>query len=139
MIIIAVDPGISTGIAIKKDGQYITCTLSLEATHDGQLRNLLAHANHVVYEDFVAYKSHYGKVDKNGFETVRIIGRMQEQCGVNKTPMTKYAAQNRLAFIPKAREMLKTNKVVCNHPTRHECDALAHLLRYEYEELKRVR
>lgn len=130
---IAIDPGLSTGIAIHKDDKYFTLTLSIEETHEGKLRELIAPCDSVVYEDFVGYKSHGMRVSAAGFETVRIIGRIIEQSAVLNKPIYKYAAQNRLSFLRKAKELAKTNQVINLRPTRHEYDALAHLLNHEYQ------
>lgn len=133
MIRIAIDPGISTGIAINKDGQYSTLTLSIEQTHDGKLTDLITVCDEIIYENFVGYASHQMKVDTNGFETVRIIGGILEVCRQQKKPAFKRAAQNRLAFMKKAKDKFKNKEVDCIRPTRHETDALAHLLSYEWQ------
>lgn len=133
MIIISFDPGISTGCAIKKEDKYFTCTLALEEAQGGKLRELITPCDQVVYENFVGYASHQMRVSAEGFETVKLIGRIQEICLQLNKPVFKYAAQNRLAWMKKAKELIKTKQTISINPTRHEPDALAHLLNHEYQ------
>lgn len=133
MIIISFDPGISSGVAIKKDDKYFTCTLSLEEAQGGKLRELITPCDQVVYENFVGYKSHDMRVSAEGFETVKLIGRIQEICLQLNKSIFKYGAQNRLAWMKKAKEMIKAKQTISIKPTQHEADALGHLLNHEYQ------
>lgn len=136
MIYTALDPGISTGVAIKRDDRYYTLTFTLENLDEGKLRELISKSNEIIYEDFVGYSSHQMRVSKDGFETVRIIGRILEICNALQIPVHRRAAQNRLSFLKKAKQMLKAKQVICSSPTRHEADALAHMLSWEHFVLK---
>lgn len=131
-VILAADPGVSTGIAVKNNNMYFTCTLSEEDIDNGKLRDLISKSDIIIFEDFMGYKSHGMKVSAAGFFTVRLIGKIQEQCNANNKEIIRRLPQNRIAFLTKAKQMLKSGKVACIRPTRHEADALAHLLSFEY-------
>lgn len=126
--IIAIDPGISIGIAIKIDEVYITCTLS-DPDH---LKNFILGSKQVIYEDFgIFYARRFGQVDANGLETLRRIGRIIEICNELNIPCIKQHPQNRLAWIARAKEAFKSGKIFSKNHTIHEVDALAHLFSWE--------
>jgi hypothetical protein len=139
MILISIDPGVAIGIAIKNNNQYFTCTLTEDDVIEGKLRELIASCDLIIYEDFVGYASHQMKVSKDGFYTVRIIGRIIEQAAVLNKPIFKQAAQNRLAFMHRAKQMIKNGEVATIRPTRHEPDALAHLLCFEFNQAQKAK
>lgn len=131
---IAIDPGESTGICIKIDDKYMTCTLKDADITDDKLHEMICAVDIVAYEDFMGYASHQMKVSSAGFYTVRLIGRIIEIATRNHKQLERRLPQNRRAFLGKAKDLLKSGQVSCIRPTRHECDALAHMLSYEYNQ-----
>lgn len=136
MTTIAIDPGISTGIAIHKlvsndsvfdDLGYITVVIR-NAT---DIWEVIDHhkPDVIVYENFQSP----GLISTDGQATLRLIGAIEVICyRHNIVPIIQYPGQihaQGAPWKPKARLMLKQIKKT---PISHEIDALAHLLLYEH-------
>jgi len=122
--ILAVDPGITSGIAAKyKQDTYITsvCT-SEEDVWDFVNPDT---CDVVLYEEFKATK-----IDRYGLQTVRVIGGIRALCNYFKIPIFRQQPQQRRSFIPIARKYLQQNKG--DRFKVHETDALSHIMYYEY-------
>lgn len=122
-MILAIDPGITTGMAIKKDGEYIVdSTKELEHVYKVivSARNDL---ELVLIEDFTTG----GRINAYGLHTVRVIGAVEALCwyfGIDyviRTPISRYQGQAKARGLkPKG-----TNA--------HEFDALCHIVAWEIE------
>ena len=119
-MIIAIDPGVSTGIAWHDNSGYH----SIVTRDEDDVWNLLVGIkwSMVVYETFFTS----GRISAPGLQTVRLIGGIQALCRHLKLPTHGQAPQQRYPFQDNAKAMLRGRIV-------HEQDAMAHLLRYEYD------
>ena len=119
-MIIAIDPGISTGIAWHDVEGYHT----LVTKDEGDIWSLLVGIKWdcVIYEDFVTS----GRIGAPGLATVRLIGGILALCKHMGLQTCKHMPQARYPFQLEARKKLHGAII-------HEQDALAHLLRYEYD------
>jgi hypothetical protein len=118
MDIIAIDPGRTTGIAIKIAEGYYTCTF---IDPDDVYKIILSHAwGVVIYERFVAS----GMVSDHGIYTIELVGGIKALCAVNKLVGYPHVAIQRKPFIEAAKT--KATSLVS-----HEVDAMAHLLAWE--------
>ena len=122
--ILALDPGGTTGIAIRlQDGAWDTST-----TRDPQeLWTFFTSTkpDAVVFELF----STMGRVDKYMLHTVELVGGIKALCHALDIDGYAHVPQNRYGFLEAAEDMLRARRrpfVV------HEKDALAHLLAWEY-------
>lgn len=123
MIILALDPGITTGVALHlEDNGYVTLVchkftdiLELIKYHQPTV---------VIFEDF----NSGGLIDKYGQATIRLIGSIEVMAHMLNVPTCLQFPRERYPFIAPARQMIKAmNKKYLIH----EVDALSHLLLYE--------
>jgi len=121
----AIDPGGSTGLAGKIDGQYHTATI----TAPSELWDMLNQFRPaiVAYEDFIGS----GMRDVNINGTLQLVGSIVGICHVLGIKSIKNQPQARRAFIQDARKLL-AGQGGSGH-TAHEVDALSHLLLLEYQ------
>lgn len=136
MTTIALDPGISTGVAIHKqgydhDGQAepaasIDEYLMLVVTDVPKLWELLQHhkPHTIVIENFASG----GLISKDGQATIRLIGAMELAAHLLGARLILQFPSERRPFMPAARAMLIQRGKT---PISHEVDALSHLLCYE--------
>jgi hypothetical protein len=126
-MILAIDPGVTTGIAFKLDGiSKQTCTL----TSPQEVWDMVKMYNwkHVVIERFAAQT-----ISKYGLHTVEIIGGVKALCYASGMQLTVQTPYQRKPFIEKAKKLLRSQP----HED-HEVDALAHLLAWEYNSATRT-
>lgn len=121
---LAIDPGISTGCAIKTDNNtYITLVI----TEPKKVWDLLV--NHqpsiVAIENFASG----GIISKDGQQTIRLVGAVELACYIRDIRLVLQNPQERYPFMEPARNMIKQIKKT---PISHEIDALAHLLLLEH-------
>ena len=122
--LIAIDPGGNTGIATKIDGIYHTETTPLPDVVFGHINN--GDWDVVIYEDF----NTSGNISKDGQHTLKLIGGILALCWRRDIKPYRQMPQARMAFLARANGILKKIK---DKTTNHEKDALAHLLKWEYE------
>jgi len=120
--ILAIDPGGTTGIAIKlPTGDYHTCVVN---------------ENSEVYEFVVKYN--YDKVlveqfatnnviSKYGLRTAELVGGIEALCWLRKIELVRRMPQHRVICLKQAAIMLKDVPALMDH----QIDSLAHLLAYE--------
>lgn len=116
--LLALDPGVVTGCAVKMNSAYKAFTLDVvtqvyELINDTQWTA-------VTYESF----SSAGNINTYGHATIRLTGAIEAICHLHKIPFFVHSPQNRYAYLPKAKALL--GKVII-----HQVDALAHLLLLE--------
>lgn len=133
-MILAIDPGGTTGIAIRmNDGSIQTCvcqTMTGDKKKEFDSTSLYdmictPGITHVVYEMFQAEL-----ISKYGLHTVRLVGAIEALCWKLNIPVLAHMPQMRRPFLDEAKKILtkKGGRYVI-----HEVDALAHLLRMEYD------
>lgn len=137
MTVVAIDPGISTGVAIHKigydhDGQAqasadIDEYIMLVVTEVPKLWDILqAHKPEaIVVENFAAG----GLISKDGQATIRLVGAMELAAHILGCRFVLQFPAERKAFMPAARQMIQQRGKT---PISHEVDGLAHLLLYEH-------
>jgi hypothetical protein len=128
MLTLAIDPGKTIGMAYKhpEDGTYITA----EYTEKNDLWSLLERIewDTVVYERFMTG----GRISSAGLYTVGLVGVIEYICQTKKIPAYGYTPQMKIAFAKPAKEILGRGH------SDHELDALALLLRWEYDQSKNL-
>lgn len=119
---VAIDPGGTTGFAVKVVSEYHTCSL----TTPQELWDMLSGYK----PDIVAFETFYtgGMVDINMIRTIELVGSIKGICHILKVPAHPQQPQARRAFQLDARQILRGQR----GKTVHEEDALAHLLRLEW-------
>ena len=122
MDILAIDPGQSIGIAVKIAGSYNTCTLR-EAKDLYAL--ILSHNwGVVVYEKFISS----GMISKFGLYTIELVGAIQALCTEHNINCCMHTPIMRKTFQQDA-------KAKASSKVDHEVDAMAHLLKWEYDNM----
>lgn len=126
MTCIALDPGISTGVAIRAaHGGYQTAVIK-------QVTDIWSIIDHhhpevIICENFASG----GLISTYGQQTLRLIGAIEVICFRQDIKfMLQYPSEihNNPALMQKAKLLLKQIKTT---PIVHEIDAMAHLLLYE--------
>lgn len=119
-MVMAIDPGGSTGLAVKyPDATWLTTTL----TEPGELWKFLAERpDEVVFEIF----STQNRVDKYMIYTIELVGGIKGVIYTLGIHGFAHSPGKRYPFIQQAEDMLRGQ----GH-TKHEVDALAHLLAHE--------
>lgn len=121
-MVIAIDPGVTTGIAIKAEGRYIT-TIHRDRFEVWKLLSAASSEATIVIEDFGT-----NIINTNGLYTVRMIGAVQAIAWLRGCTLVMQRPQFRKPWLNQAKEMLLNEKPF----VIHEVDALAHLLGWEY-------
>lgn len=122
--ILAIDPGISTGVAIKTArGEY----LMLVVTEPVKLWDIIeAHKpGTIVVENFASG----GLISRDGQATIRLVGAMELAAYITGASLVLQSPQERYPQMDNARAMLKQRGKT---PISHEVDSLSHLLLYEH-------
>lgn len=123
-LLLALDPGGTTGIAVRSyDGSIMTSVATDAPTVWSYFSNPAPDA--VIFELF----STMGRVDKYMLHTVEMVGGIKALCHALNVQGYAHVPQQRKAFIESAREILKGQR---RKFMIHEVDALAHLLAHEY-------
>lgn len=122
-----IDPGGTSGIAVRNDdGVLATCVAKTpEELYDFILKAKVSGGlTHIVIENFIA-----ATISSDGLHTVRIVGGVRAVAHILGIGITIHVPQDRYAFQEDAKQTLKE----LGGGVIHEQDALAHLLRYEYD------
>jgi hypothetical protein len=119
-ILIAIDPGITSGVAIKVGTKYDTCV-----AHTGaELWEFIRDYNFetVIIEQF----STSSLISKFGLRTAELVGGVEALCWLKNIPIVRRMPAQRIPFLRRAALMLRDTAIV-----EHQQDALAHLLAWE--------
>lgn len=123
MIILGVDPGGTTGLAINIDGQYETWVQpDRRELYDFILTTPI---DVVVCEQFITSHIHSHKY---GIITTEIVGGVEAICQASRIPFHRRTNHQRLPLVPLATEIIRAKK---RRYEDHEVAALAHLLGWE--------
>lgn len=123
MTLIAIDPGITTGIALKtEDNEYLTLVIH----RPKDLWQLFDYhkPSVAIFEDF----NSAGLISKDGQATLRLIGAIEAVTYRLNIPTCLQFPRERYGMMPLAKNMLIVSGVKF---LTHQVDALAHLLLYE--------
>jgi hypothetical protein len=124
---LAIDPGVTTGIALRMPGSLFTT----EVEDETDLFRLVIMATEVVYENYAGQI-----ISKYGLHTVRLVGGIIALCWRERIQVTRHVPTDRLPFMRDAKKILVGRG---EKYSQHELDSLAHLLRYEYDKTVKVR
>lgn len=125
-IIMAIDPGVTTGIAYKlPDGSYETVAIG-QYEEDEVWDSITNNIGLVIYENFKCIT-----ISTYGLYTVRLIGGIIALCRANKIPIIKHEPAHRKPYLRFSKQYLrehdKTGIMI------HQQDALAHLMKWDHE------
>lgn len=123
MLILAVDPGITTGLAFNINGMYQTQAVTDPTEIYEYIQNNKFDV--VVCEQFVTSNIHSHRY---GIRTVEIVGGVEASCFLAGIPFHRRTPHQRLPAMRSAKAFLQAMR----RPfVDHEQDALAHLLIWE--------
>lgn len=135
-VLVTVDPGITTGVAVRilsvipeVPPKYITLTCNPISELWDFLETLPYHVDMVVLEQFQA-SAH---IDDNCERTLEACGYVKAMCYRKGWSLTLQTPQSRIAFLKKAKALLAQVGGEGPRVGDHEMDALAHVLRYDYD------
>lgn len=131
-MIIALDPGGTTGIAYRVTGESVR---TLVVFDEYQLYDWIEHRHDTIEQIIVENFVTGGTISSDGLDAVRKVGGILALAYLYGIPVDLRNSNTRYAFIPKAKAHLKETKP--NHVI-HEVDALAHLLQWEHLQAKGV-
>jgi len=117
--ILAIDPGVSIGVAVKIDSKIFTAVYS----DPRDLFELIQENSHVLNYIIIEKFSTAGNISKYGLYTIEVVGGVKALCLVYSIRCILQTPQQRLPFMDDAAKYTRKE---------HEQDALAHLLRYEH-------
>jgi hypothetical protein len=123
--VIAVDPGGTTGVAVRIGETITTCTCKTPE----ELYDLITSSGWeaIAIEPFTPFNA-ASRISKYGLYTVRLVGGVQALAYHLKIPIVEQPPAKRIPFVRQANELLvkmRRDFVV------HEVDALSHLLCWE--------
>lgn len=121
-MLVAIDPGRTTGIAITADNGYLIewkTTMSMD-TLVALVDDLKESVDVVVIEDFIGA----GKRSKDGAFTLKLIGAVWAVCLLDELPFVVQVPQTRVPFLALAKSLAPKDIII------HGLDAYAHALAY---------
>lgn len=123
--ILSIDPGYSTGVAVRIDGKLMTSVV-----YENDVLSLIDNMDFVIVEDF----NTAGRISAPGLRTKELCGMIQGYCiakGISYvvvTPQAKFTFMNHVYD-----NYLGPGKLITkSRDQEHECDSLAHLLSWEW-------
>lgn len=138
-MIIAIDPGQHTGIAVRLDNGEWATLMADKLPDDTERLNMVLDTltdliqrnttTAIVVENFKTM----GYLSKYGIETIELIGAVKAMCFVYDVKLVRQDPSHRDAFTQTSNRMIKDRARTLKIPmSDHEVSALAHLLCYEY-------
>lgn len=125
MIIVAIDPGPHTGVAIRYNNGTVTTQMVHRSIFTIWDLIMSARPDVIVIERFMTN----GRLSKDAQETIEVQGSIYSLAWAIRARLCIQYPMDRTPFIKQSREELgKSSKKI----ESHEVDAYAHLLRYEY-------
>lgn len=135
MNVVAFDPGGTTGIATRINGELITCTAD---DYQSAWEFIQPGLDVVIYERFASAVA----TSHDALYTIELVGGIKALCWHYHVPIIRHEPQNRIAYLEEAKTivhaMRKEAGEKLGEKARHEYDALAHLLCHEKEGTKIV-
>jgi len=129
MLVVAIDPGITTGLCLKGEAlDRVTCVIENCGKAPIEVWKFLERGNfsHIILEQFSAS----GRIDENCERTLELCGIVKIYAATHSIELTLQAPQKRRAFLKDAKLILQKRGALY---MEHELDALAHLLRWDFE------
>jgi hypothetical protein len=128
--LLSIDPGYSTGVAARIDGKLMTSVV-----YENDVLQLIDNMNFVIVEDF----STSGRISAPGLRTKELCGMIQGYCIAKGIEYAVVTPQAKWTFAQHVYDTyLGPNKLIEKSKTQeHECDALAHLLSWEWRKTKK--
>lgn len=123
--LMAIDPGITTGMAFRIDGKLATCV----GYSDEDVIDLIHDLDVVVIERFATA----GRLSAPGLLTIELVGQVRGWCRAQGIRCDVATPQARYMYMQEAYNNIGRGKLI--EPSKvqqHERDALAHLLSWEY-------
>ncbi len=118
-MILAIDPGVTTGWAVLNGGEITTGNIRTPDSLAGLIGEIACAHGTVVVENFIGG----GYRTKESAETLQVLGFVRYYCAWLRVPCIVQVPQRRLPYVSQARDLLPPT-------SRHGVDALAHLLAY---------
>lgn len=122
MLIMAIDPGYSTGLVVTEDDRLMEAHLlsdphmvQLQATRAANMEGIT-----VVVEDFIGA----GPRTKEAIFVLKLIGGIEALCFSNGTPYVLQTPNTRIPLVPDAKRKAPKGTII------HIIDAYAHALAY---------
>ena len=137
-MIIAIDPGGTTGVAVRLDtGVCVTATYSDYGEGNKFEFWRFLQNNTTPRETIVVCERFYagGRIGSPGENTLQLIGAIKAICWLRPVDLVMRTPQQRLAWTTEARKQLQATRLPF---VIHEMDSLAHLLSYEWQQSKKV-
>lgn len=135
---LAIDPGMTTGLAVRYAADKWS-TFAVEGTVPvliGWIQKLASEdfnspLEEVVIEKFLGTQRY---MSKYGIETIELIGAVKALCHLMSIPLVFQTPSQKFPFMDEARGLLVERRKAWRLSfTDHDQDALAHLLRREYD------
>lgn len=125
MNILAIDPGVTTGVAVFLDREKQYHTFATKEWHDIYDLFKTKGIDTVVIENFKATT-----ISTYGLHTVRLVGGMEALAYFNDVKYVVHQPQKRYAFMDMSKRIIDKDH---SGWVIHEADALGHLLAHQYE------
>lgn len=122
MKLLALDVGESTGVASSIDGKYSTMTVHTMVEVWTVINNV--NWDGIVYETYAAVQ-----IGSPGLHTVQLIGGVRALCWLKNIKCMAQTPQARISYMKESKAVLHRRGIPC---TKHEIDALAHLMLFEH-------
>lgn len=120
----SIDPGMTTGLAFRLNGDLHTCVV----TDEHEIFDLIEGMEQVVIERFQTA----GRLSAPGLITIELVGSVRGWCYAKGIPLTMQFPVDRYPFMREAQRAIGT-VIQPSKWAKHEVDALAHLLTWEYK------
>lgn len=112
-------------MAFRLEGELHT----IAVTTNNEVLKMIRKMEFVVFEQFATS----GRLSSPGLATIMLCGEIVGWCKANKIPYEAAIPQNRYTFMKEAQGAVGPDGLIMpSNVAKHEVDALAHLLAWEY-------
>lgn len=120
MKVLAIDPGLTTGIATRINGLIQTTVIEF-------FEEVVDLVNGFQWDVVIVEQFHGQNISTPGRKTIELIAAIEAICHVKHITYVKHTPFQRKPFLAQAKKFLPPQNYM------HELDALAHLFSWEYE------